>query len=722
MADEKDPEGLEPSKNPDDETTTPHQHDDDSATPDSANDHEVDPETRMLEQIAALKDDKDDAAPDDKPDDEPSTNDDQPTEVLGEGEPNPGTEPVSATQHEADQDELYGAKTEHTAVLNPVSAEADAGDDTPWRPTAERQKKRRWPWVVAVVILLLGGGYVGLAFATQDSLPATLTVEGVDVSGLSAEEAVPVLEEEFAARAEREITVTVDGEAEATIIPADAGYSYDVDATLEELTDLTFNPVALWSRLFGEAHVSAETSVDEATSSETIAGLTEQLTFEPTEGSLVFEDAELNYTEPVNGFTVDQEALAEELEAQWLSDTSQLAAPGEVEDPAVSSEEWDQFIAETAEPLIEAPYTVTADDATAQLSPAQLAGAAEVRIEAAGEEASATDQESATDDESATEEAGEDRPVLSLDGEALADALAENNPEFESTNKDATVQLTGSAGSGEPEVVPGSTGRGVDGEQIADEILADLSGEQSRTVSVELHEVEPDITTEDAEAWDVNHVVAEFATPYPANDGPRTANLRVGAERVNGTVVMPGEEFNLDAILAPITTANGYHSSGVVESGVTTTAVGGGLSQIATMAYNAGFLGGMEIVEHKPHSRWFDRYPQGRESTYWEGQINVRWKNDTDAPVIVEMWLADSKVHTRLWGSDYYDVETSTSEPYNHTASPTIRSSGEDCVPERGGRQGFTVDVHRTKTPPSGEAIRESWTWAYSGWPTVICE
>src|SRR5690625_3825563 len=460
MADEKDPEGLEPSKNRDDETTTPHQHDDDSATPDSANDHEVDPETRMLEQIAGLKDDKDDAAPDDKPDDEPSTNDDQPTEVLGEGEPNPGTEPVSATQHEADQDELYGAKTEHTAVLNPVSAEADAGDDTPWRPTAERQKKRRWPWVVAVVILLLGGGYVGLAFATQDSLPATLTVEGVDVSGLSAEEAAPVLEEEFAARAEREITVAVDDEAEATIIPADAGYSYDVDATLEELTDLTFNPVALWSRLFGEAHVSAETSVDEATSSETIAGLTEQLTFEPTEGSLVFEEAELNYTEPVNGFTVDQEALAEELEAQWLSDTRQLDAPGEVEDPAVSSEEWDQFIAETAEPLIEAPYTVTADDATAQLSPAQLAEAAEVRIEAVAEEASATDQESATDDESATEESGEDRPVLNLDGDALADALAENNSEFESTNQDATVRLTGAAGSGEPEGGPGSTGRG----------------------------------------------------------------------------------------------------------------------------------------------------------------------------------------------------------------------------------------------------------------------
>lgn len=575
--------------------------------------------------------------------------------------------------------------------------------------TKQPSKKRRWPWIVAVVVLLLGAGYVGLAYATQDTMPATLTVEDVDVSGMSAEEAAPVLEEAFAERAEREITVRVADaeEATATIVPAEAGYSYDVDATLEELTDLTFNPVALWSRLFGEAHVSAQTQVDEAAASEAIAGLEEQLSFEPTEGSVVYEGAELDYTEPIDGFTVNAEELDAQLDEVWLTDTQELTAPGDGVDPAVSADQWEEFVAEIGQPLVAGDYTVNAGDISTQLTPTQLGSAAEVLAEEPSE----------------AEDTGEGgQPILVLDDEELTDALAQNNSEFESTNQDATVELTGSPGSGQPEVVPGSVGRGVDGEQVVEEILTDLNGEQSRTITVELQEMEPEITTEQAEAWDVNHVVAEYATPYPPEDGPRTANLRVGADRINGTVIMPGEEFNLNALLAPVTEANGYYQSGVVESGVTTTAVGGGLSQIATMAYNAGFLGGMEIVEHKPHSRWFDRYPQGRESTYWEGQINVRWANDTDAPVIIEMWLQDNQVHTRLWGSDYYDVETSTSDPYNYTASPTIRSSGDGCISERGGREGFTVDVHRTKTPPNGEAVRESWSWAYSGWPTVICE
>ena len=652
--------------------------DDKKPDPSEPTGDELDAETRMLQRIAALGDQHDTQAKGDAPDTQPE-------------------EGVEPTPQEPETDDPPTAQ-EQTKMISPVAAGGGStGSEDPAKTT---RKRRRWPWVLVVIVLLLGIGYVGVAFATEDDLPATLSVEGVDVSGKSVDEAAPVIEEELAARAERELVVSA-AEAEASIVPAEAGYSYDVEATLNDLTELTFDPVELWGRIFGEAHVDVETSVDEAAAEDAVAGLTEQLTYDPTEGSVVYEAESMDYSEPIDGFTVDSEQLSNDLSDAWLGTETELAAPGEAVAPTVSQQQWDTFVEDTAQPLVADAYTVTADDATAQLTPAQLGDAAEVRVEE-GDDG--------------------DAPVLSLDDEALTDALSDNSDEFESTNQDASVELTGSAGSASPEVIPGSSGRGVDGEQVVDEILSDLRGEQTRSISVELHEVEPEITTEEAEAWDVNHVVAEYATPYPASDGPRTANLQLGAQRVNGTVVMPGDEFNLNALLAPITAANGYQSSGVVESGVTTEALGGGLSQIATMAYNAGFLGGMDIVEHKPHSRWFDRYPQGRESTYWEGQINVRWANDTDAPVIVEMWLDGSQVHTRLWGSDYYDISTSTSEPYNFTASPTIRSTEDECISESGGDRGFTVDVNRTKTPPNGQAIQESWSWAYSGWPTVICE
>ncbi len=688
MADEKEPH-LDPSETGDEQADT-------SGTHDAGLDQELDAETRMLQKIAALNVAGPDNAAHHRPDGQDAADPPDTQDMAGEDD---GKENANEDTDQPPEEIDTG---ENPTLVSPVlagvsGAGGDDGDDGV-KPV---RKKRRWPWVLLAIVLLLGIGYVGAAYATKDTLPSSLTVEGVDVSGLSADEAASELDEQFAARSERELTVTAFGDAEASIVPADAGFSYDVDATIDQLTGLTFNPVKIWDRLLGQADVSAITSVDEGAAEDAVAGLTEQLTFDPTEGSVEYQGDELEYSAPVDGYTVDQQELADQLRTKWLSDDDELAAPGQAVDPAISAQQWEQFVDDHAQPLVDDAYSVSADDATAELAPAQLGAAAEVNVEE-GDDG--------------------DTPVLNLDGEALADSLAENSSEFESTNKDATVELTGSAGSAKPKVVAGSSGRGVDPEQLVDNLMADLNGDQTRAISVELNEVEPDITTEDAEDWDVTHKVAEYSTPYPPEDQPRTENLRIGAQRVNGTVVMPGEEFNLDSLLAPVTTDNGYNSSEVVESGLTTDAVGGGLSQIATMSYNAGFLGGMDIVEYKPHSRWFDRYPKGRESTYWEGQINVRWKNDTDAPVIVEMWLADSKVHTRLWGSDYYDISTTTSDPYNYTDSPTIRSSDDECIPESGGREGFTVDIDRTKTPPDGDSVDESWSWAYSGWPTVICE
>src|SRR5699024_4191313 len=193
------------------------------------------------------------------------------------------------------------------------------------------------------------------------------------------DEAAPVIEEELAARAERELVVSA-AEAEASIVPAEAGYSYDVEATLNDLTELTFDPVELWGRIFGEAHVDVETSVDEAAAEDAVAGLTERLTYDPTEGSMVYEAESMDYSEPIDGCTVDSEQLSNDLSDAWLGTETELAAPGEAVAPTVSQQQWDTFVEDTAQPLVADAYTVTADDSTAQLSPAQLGDATEVRV------------------------------------------------------------------------------------------------------------------------------------------------------------------------------------------------------------------------------------------------------------------------------------------------------------------------------------------------------
>lgn len=568
-------------------------------------------------------------------------------------------------------------------------------------------KALRWFLVSLVTVFVLAAGYVGLAFATQNALPSEITINGIDISGLSEDEARDRLNEEFKKRGKQSITVipqqdgTTADDVNVEFTPSESGLSADVDSTLEGLTGLTFNPAELSHRIFGKADISVNQKVDQEKFDATMKGVEKQLTTDPTEGTAAYKGAELTFNKPVDGFKVETDELSQQLRGDWADSIETVQAPGKTVAPEISEEQWNEFVETTAQLLVDAPIKVTAGDISAELTAEQLGEAARIETEGKDED---------------------QKPALKLDSEKLVEYLTKNNQDFRSDVKDASVRLKGSGGKGRPEIVPSKSGQGVDDEELAQRIIEDIQGEATRSVSVELTEQQPDITTEDAKKWDVTHATESFGTPYPTWDTTRTKNLKAGIAKVNGTVVMPGEEFNLNSLLAPITAENGYYSSGVVESGISTTAMGGGLSQIATMSYNAGFLAGMDIVEFKPHSRWFDRYPKGRESTYWEGQINVRWKNNTDAPVIVEMWLTGDEVKTRTWGSNYYTVTTKTSEPYAFTESPTLSSTDPNCIPERGGRQGFSVDVERTRTPRGGSAEKESWTWAYTGWPTVTCE
>ena len=136
------------------------------------------------------------------------------------------------------------------------------------------------------------------------------------------------------------------------------------------------------------------------------------------------------------------------------------------------------------------------------------------------------------------------------------------------------------------------------------------TADKKRTATVEMTETEAEFTTADAKKLGIKEPIVTFSTPYPASDKVRTKNLYAGSARVNGDIIKPGERFSLLEALGPITVANGYFSSGVVESGFSTEAVGGGLSQISTQMYNVGFLAGYDDITHKPHSRWFERYPQ----------------------------------------------------------------------------------------------------------------
>ena len=88
-------------------------------------------------------------------------------------------------------------------------------------------------------------------------------------------------------------------------------------------------------------------------------------------------------------------------------------------------------------------------------------------------------------------------------------------------------------------------------------------------------------------------VIGTRTTTYDANI-PRANNVVLAAQRVNGTVLQPGQGFSFNKAVLPRTRANGYVEATIFISGELGTGIGGGICQVSSTLYasmiDAGLL------------------------------------------------------------------------------------------------------------------------------------
>lgn len=566
-------------------------------------------------------------------------------------------------------------------------SEPDSGD------SAKQRKSSAKPWIISgCAVVAVAGAYFGGAAWISSQIPANTTVSGIAIGSLSQDEARATLQEQLAPRAEEPIDVTVNAK-DYQLDPAAAGLGLDVDATVEQLTGYELNPGKLWQRLTGSYQAEPVTTVDEAKLTGELEQLAKKADAEVAEGTIEFEGAKAKVISPVSGVQLDVEDSAHTVQDEWKLDGEKIPLSAEVTEPAVSAEQLQAFHDETVAKLLSAPVTLSNGEKQVELSPASIASAAKYSVN------------------------DEQQPQLVLDDQALYKAATKNS-ELSSTAKDAKVVFSG----GKPKIIESTTGMALETKDLGAKVLAAGTGD-SRTAEVRMETKEADFTTEDAKKLGIKEEIVEFSTPYPASDTVRTKNLKAGAKRLTGVVVKPGETFSLLEALGPITVANGYYSSGVVENGFSTEAVGGGLSQISTQMYNVGFLAGYDDITHKPHSRWFERYPAGREATLWEGQVDMKWKNNTPYGVMIEAWVSPDAVHTRLWSTKYWKVSESSSGKHSFTNPETKYNDAEKCISESGGKKGFSISITRNRTSIDGSKTLppDVTSWTYAPWHKVVC-
>lgn len=326
---------------------------------------------------------------------------------------------------------------------------------------------------------------------------------------------------------------------------------------------------------------------------------------------------------------------------------------------------------------------------------------------------------------------------LTFSEEIIGSYLLNQRDLIETAPVDAELQIDGY----DVVIRPGANGTLIDeGETVA--TLVALADTASRRGTLPVEEgAEPEVTTEDLEALGIEHMVIQFTT-YHDCCAARVTNIQLIADAIDGAIVGPGETFGINDYVGERTLEKGYLDAGTIIQGEIVETVGGGVSQFATTLYNTVFWGGYEDVQHKPHSFYFSRYPEGIESTVSFPQPEMAFRNNTDRSIMIKTSYTDTSITVRIYGwndgrilagahrngstnfeliaeggPDAKRVQGSVSDRTDFTEPTTeYRPNPELAVDEevetQSPRQGWTVIVTRTISQ-GGSETDQRWTVRY---------
>ena len=136
-----------------------------------------------------------------------------------------------------------------------------------------------------------------------------------------------------------------------------------------------------------------------------------------------------------------------------------------------------------------------------------------------------------------------------------------------------------------------------------------------------------------------NEPIATYSTQILTNDENRYNNIKIVAEKLDGFILRPGEEFSFNDELGPYGNDNGFLEAKILLSnGEESIGYGGGVCQLSTTLYNAvKGLEKIEITEHHNHSTPVAYAPKNQDATVsLQSGLDFKFKNNYDFSIRFE--------------------------------------------------------------------------------------
>lgn len=247
----------------------------------------------------------------------------------------------------------------------------------------------------------------------------------------------------------------------------------------------------------------------------------------------------------------------------------------------------------------------------------------------------------------------------------------------------------------------------------------DFDLEKAKTLLVEPKEqyeiqliiTKPTKTTQQIGTEAFPDLLATFSTNYQASNTNRTTNLKLSACKINGTVLLPGEEFSYNKIVGERTIAAGYKEAATFSAGKVVDGLGGGICQISSTLYDAVVMANLEITERRNHQFVTSYVGAGKDATVVWGSQDFKFKNTRKYPIRITATVQGGVATVQVWGlreEVEYDItiETKKTATISYTTQYIQDASlpaGQQKVVQEG-NNGRKVEAYKV-TKLNGQVI-----------------
>jgi len=183
-----------------------------------------------------------------------------------------------------------------------------------------------------------------------------------------------------------------------------------------------------------------------------------------------------------------------------------------------------------------------------------------------------------------------------------------------------------------------------------DEARNIISDESKKEYTIPLAVITPEITTERIGDDAFPDLLSSFSTNFSGSTQNRITNIRLASEKINDTIIMPGEEFSYNKVVGERTIAAGYKDAGVFVNGRVENGLGGGICQVSSTLYNTALLANMKITERSNHGYLTSYLKGGLDATVVYGLIDFKFENSRNYPIKIKTAINGKNLIVEMYG------------------------------------------------------------------------